>query len=646
MNESRPTVLPLVIANAVERAPERVRRRLDREPTAAAAWQWHCRELLWEVEAGGERIQLPRGCVERLEQVVCSCLLAPNCFHVLACLTSLAIAEEAAEASHDRDSLADGKAIPEERSVEIAARTAEGKSTLVAGESEWRELSDEQRLAASSLREAVEKLLRVGAAAAGVVIQSSVLRAAHACRAEGLPRAAELALRVVGGVGSYRARSADADPGQLADDVASLLETVHWLVGREQALVSWIGESRRSQYPVSPKRLHGLLAEPIVTRGGHAGAAAYLLGEDGRIYVAADVRPGEPSRARDAYQGGIEIGPLIEPANRLARGHYVVAEMTASRSGRLGRGQGARMAAQGNSRWEAGPIRARFDRPYRDQWQTVLRQLEQDGDDRAAGGDFVFVTGMVHGALGPELLFELAPCGTMVRLAIESEQPSLMFRENLRMLSYCPGLKLRLIGRMRLDDSARVYPLAIAPVVPESMSKTSFADPVDAAISGAAGERASDGAGLKSPAANEEGPRLELGDKLVDRVCLGFDELSRRCLPGALAKPRVLAEYGIGKQLVKSADDRLAALRRRWVSTLVAGVGAQRGGSGTTLQSEAATFARSGWETAAALIDALSRTGSQSDSAAAEVFLAVSVYLRACRSQWQLSHLPDFALNS
>ena len=91
--------------------------------------------------------------------------------------------------------------------------------------------------------------------------------------------------------------------------------------------------------PVRPRKLHGLFAEPIITRSGFAGAAVYFLGEDEQIYTVSDVLPGDAQHARDAYLGGIEIGPLIQPAKQLARGLYLGTDLTASLDGRLGRGK-------------------------------------------------------------------------------------------------------------------------------------------------------------------------------------------------------------------------------------------------------------------------------------------------------------------
>src|SRR5262249_26085612 len=155
--------------------------------------------------------------------------------------------------------------------------------------------------------------------------------------------------------------------------------------------------------------------EPVVTRSGYSGAAVYFLGEDGRIYTASDVRPGEAQQARDAYLGGIEIGPLVQPARQLARGLYLGTDLTASVDGRLGRGKGVKVVEQGQSTWQVETMRERFRRPLPEQWNAVYAQAGLPDDARPAGWDFVFLQGTVLGAVGPELLFQTAADGTTLR---------------------------------------------------------------------------------------------------------------------------------------------------------------------------------------------------------------------------------------
>ena len=62
-------------------------------------------------------------------------------------------------------------------------------------------------------------------------------------------------------------------------------------------------------------------------------------------------------------------------------------------------------------------------------------------DAGEAGWDFVFLQGSGVGAAGAELLFNTDSIS--IRLAIENENETLKFRENLSLLAHSPGLRLR-----------------------------------------------------------------------------------------------------------------------------------------------------------------------------------------------------------
>lgn len=582
MSAKRPTVSPDLIAAIIEATPDRVRRRLDRTPNAAAEWNWQASDAAWLIETGGETVTLPHGHLRNIEQLACTCLLSPKCFHVLACLTHLEVAIV--------------ECVPAEQGEQVEPISSETEEDLI-------EPDEKQRHAAGELVHAVAQLLRVGVANAGVVVQSGLLRAVHQCRADGLHRLAALGLRVITGISEIRARAAASDPAQLAEDMAGVLETSRHVQRKEPIAGYWIGTARRKQMPVRPRKLHGLFAEPILTRSGYAGAAAYFLGEDDRIYTASDVRPGDAQLARDAYLGGIEIGSLIQPAKQLARGLYLGSELTASADGRLGRGKSIKIAEQGQSNWQVEAIQKRFARPLPEQWNAVYDQADLPADGRPAGWDFVFLAGTVLGAAGPELLMQSSADVQPIRLAIENDSESLHFRENLRMLSHAPGLRLQVIARMSLQEPRIVSPLAVAPVEGETKS---------------------------------DEPRLELPPSLGGRVCLGFDEIQRSFLRNAQPSAVVLS----AGRLPLEIDNPLLALRRRWIAALLSGLVSQRGGNTNMLAAETAMLNRIGFATGAALLDALSSTSPERGPSGIDTFLAAAIYLRKC--SYELSRSRSF----
>ncbi|MFO0960352.1 MAG: hypothetical protein U0800_23440 [Isosphaeraceae bacterium] len=571
MSARRPTISPDLVASMIESTPDRVRRRLDRSPDAAAEWPWLEGEAAWTVVAGEETVTLPHGHLAGDAQIRCTCLLSPRCFHVLACLTRLEVALIEA---------------PPERADPIASAASDPTADLV-------EPSASQRHAARELVAAASQLLGVGVASGGVVVQSGLLRSIHQVRAEGLHRAAAMGLRVLTGTGEVRSRSPSADPAQLAEDVADLLETCQRLLHEKAIPGFWIGTARRRQIPVRPRKLRGLFAEPILTRTGFAGAAAYLLGDDGRIYTASDVRPGEARHARDAYMGGIEIGTLIQPAKRLARGVYLGTDLTASPDGRLGRGKGIRIAEQGSSNWYGQELESRFQRPLEDQWAAMYEHACLPEDTREAGWDFAFFEGTILGASGPELLFQPIGKAQIVRLAIANEGEDLSFRENLRMLSHAPGLRLKIIGRVSPADPRIVSPLAVAPI--------------------SEGQR------------DDHGPRLEIPDSWCGRVCLGFDEIQRPFLVNARPSPGLVPIHG---QPID--DDPLGPLRRRWIAAMLSGIDSRRASGSHSLRAEATALGRLGFATGAALLETLTSVPSAEGPTPIETFLATAVYLRTC----------------
>ncbi len=162
MAATRPTIEPALLASLIEAAPGRVRKRLDKEPDVAQAWNWSEHDGVHQVSAGGEtvRISTDQGVVRQLEQITCSCLLAPKCHHILACVTSLAPADlpstQRAEATGPNEpATAESQAVGD--------RPARDQQV---------EVSPRMQDTALCVRQATMDLLRVGARAAGSLLQS------------------------------------------------------------------------------------------------------------------------------------------------------------------------------------------------------------------------------------------------------------------------------------------------------------------------------------------------------------------------------------------------------------------------------------------------------------------------------------------
>ena len=236
-----------------------------------------------------------------------------------------------------------------------------------------------------------------------------------------------------------------------------------------------------------------------------------------------------------------------------------------------------------------------------EQWQAVYAQAARPTDARSAGWDFVFLPAVLRGAIGPELMCQPATDDRPVSLAIENESASLYFRENLRMLSHAPGLRLQIIGRVNLQEPRIVYPLAVAQAEGDSQS--------------------------------DDEPRLEIPKSLASRVCLGFDELQRSHLVKARASAVVLSMHCTQAENCQP----LACLRRRWLATMLSGIASQCPGNTNMLAAETAKLSSCGFATGAALLDSLSSSPSDGDPTGIDTFLATAVYLRHGSYEWTKS---------
>lgn len=475
---SRPRAAPALVAALVAQAPARLVKRLEAAPRAADAWRWSARDdgSFTVTTDGGEVVTLAAGVVEEPASVRCSCLLAPRCFHLLATVSALELAD------------APGPAAEAAEAAEAAPPDGDAR------------LDPDQRRAAEATWRAAAALLDAGAAGAGPIVQAELLRGVHACRASRLPRLAGAALRVVRDVQALRADRSEFDLAGLGRDLAELLETAWRLGGAPDGPVApaWLGEARQRYAPVGGLRLHGLFTEAVVSGTGWAGVVTWLADAAGRLWSVHAVEPGENERAAASYEAPAAIGDATLAHRELGRDGLFLQDATASREGRLGAGRGVRAVRAGATAWDQPPVDALWAAPLAGQLQRG-RAPTSSSSSSAAG--LVFFRGEVVGRVGDDLA--LAADGHLLRCEPPTEHEALGARDLLRLLACGPGLRLRGVGRVR--GAGRLALLAVGP----------------------------DG-----PAA--ETPALRLPALLAGRVNVGLDRLGRAALEGGLTVPRAL----------------------------------------------------------------------------------------------------------
>jgi hypothetical protein len=564
----KPRAAPSLLAAVTALAPARLVRKLDAAPRVADSWHWQGPTVTTE---SGEcvTLTLDDGVVRQAAQLSCSCLLSPRCFHVLAVAAALEVEESLPDAA-------------------TAAGPAAAHDVAAGTDAEERPVTEAQRAIAVRALRVLDGWLKVGASGAGAVLQGELLRVAHEARLEGAHRLAGAALRSVRGARALRGEMPDFSSEALVDDLRELALSAYLVSTRPLLEQRALGTARREYEGVGNLRLHGLACEPIVARAGFAGVTSYVCDEQGKVYSLSDILPGDPSRARGAYDVAVVMGDTSLTHRELTRAGLFVQSATASADMRLGAGKQVKAvrATSSESFDRPGPrllfgaaLDAQLDRAF-DAWRT-------DTASRPKGASLLFVQASVLGPAedGVAVLIEDVP----VTLTVADEHPSLPYRDNLRLLAELAGRTLRVLGH-------------VSPQRPRSI----------AAIAVEAGADA-----------------LSLPEGMGGRVNLGLDVLTRAQLVTPQRRATVDA--------APAASDPLSAVRRRLVALVLSGTRSLPPEAGSRIDAECRQLR------AALMPSAASALGTIADACRAgtagprlcEGFLALASYEQAATLKLQ-----------
>lgn len=413
----KPRAHPALLSQLAAQISPRLLKKLDADPQVALGWSWHDDGRV--ETSGGETVTLTLtdGCLSSLDDLSCSCLLAPKCLHRLAVLSVL-------EPDTGEDSSAgdDGK---EAASDVPSPLPSEG-------------LTSSQSEAVEGLWRVAVAFLQGGGQSCGVVGQGELLRAGFACREAGLYRAHASAVRVAQGARALRADEPSFSLETWTEAVGEMLLVAHQL-RRGQTDTEWLGTARRRYDAVGNLKLWGLFSEPVLTATGYAGVVTWFADARGRLYQLPDVAPGEAERVRQAYRAGHPLNGVSLAHRELSRTRMLLQGATASADGRLGSGQKVQGTTSGASLWS----------------DLDLSPLWEKGP--ASPTDLIFVHGEVLGAERDVLLLRTER--GLLRLTSPS-QGDLPGRDNLALLARSPGRSYRFVARLHPRQALTATALA------------------------------------------------------------------------------------------------------------------------------------------------------------------------------------------
>ncbi|WP_432840709.1 hypothetical protein [Dactylosporangium sp. CA-092794] len=467
MNASLPPIDAQVLVAAVEALPARLRKKLDDTAAKLAdrpVTRDGDRTTVTIDDATTVTLLASADAVRDAESVTCTCLLAPNCLHRAAVL-SLAPVWDPASAPAPADPAPapsdDGPGAPAGGGAESAVDERVDDVGPVEGAAE---LTVQQRAAVEQLWRAAAAVLADGVTGSGTVARAALLRAAHEAQACRVYRPAAAARIVAALLQAGRAGDAHYRLGDLADALRELLDVTHRLhTGQAGAFgQGLLGSARRQYHLEGSLRLYGLFTTAVLAGTGHAGVVTYAADRRGRLWMVADVMPGDARRAARAGNATVAMGETALTHRGLTRAGLVVSGATASDSRQLGAGRAVRAVTASGASWHEEPLAGLWAEPVADQVHRAFAALAVPVTDRPAGDDLLFLRLTIRGTDGDAVVAEEAG-GMPLTLRVAAEHPALGYRDNLRVLGRAAGLELLLIARPDPGRPGTVLPLAVAP---------------------------------------------------------------------------------------------------------------------------------------------------------------------------------------
>jgi hypothetical protein len=454
----RVAIAPGLLADLTAAAPARWIKKLDAAPETALAWTWAplAEGGATVVTDSGETVRLspPAGTVTDLAHLACTCLMTPRCLHVLSVAVLL---EVAAEATAPPDAPAAQLDTPGSGPPEASVGPNRNEPARVP-------MSPAHRAAVLLARRAGARLLSEGAQSAGALARGEWLRAAHAAGAEGLPRLRSACLRVAAQLQAVSLRAASFRQDELVDAAAAALTLVH-LLDADTADPVHVGVARRVYRTVGHLDLTGLFTEPVAPEGGARGVRTWLRDPAGRLYRVADVRPGEDTRVREAYDRGVEIGDVSASHRLVARAGLMLQDASTTDDGRLGAGKDVRAVVGARRPWRLDAPDAVFGTPPGRQ----VAALAGRAPDADPDGELVFFQATVLGAAGDRVLLD-AGLPAPVSARTRTGAAGLPQTETLRALATAAGATVLCAGRVIWRPRPEIELLAVGggPALPES----------------------------------------------------------------------------------------------------------------------------------------------------------------------------------
>lgn len=454
MNINLPFIPELLFAQIVDNAPGVMQRRIKKNPLAAEDWAWAMANEALKVTTENDDIVTVNIENSEVKAINCNCLMAPKCFHVLACAFLISVKGSAAPST----------------STDISPNTSDGAQNTPGEKTESSDATTDDSLYESSVKITEEMqafgieahhvfttLLKRGLNSFTLAELSTMARLLHRAKTSGVPSLASLCGTLMQSIGARLAGQSQFSLEEYTRNLANALRISLRLTKGGQASPDTIGTARRKYNPSGGLDLMGLFCE-AAGKGTVKGVITWFAAPGSRFLSLGTFRSDEDASCEKLHRTGIDFGGMSLSPRDLARKRIIISNAAISEDNSLSQGKNVKAAA-------ANPTVSSFE-----QWSEWIDSLGHAGLQMSKidknTTSIIFAKASVEGLSDRGLILSLNTPSFPVRATYNGPGKHETVRNSFRLLGSNHGLNLLIAFRI-IPASPAIDLLAVFPQLPE-----------------------------------------------------------------------------------------------------------------------------------------------------------------------------------
>ncbi|MBU1221643.1 hypothetical protein KKF34_15575 [Myxococcota bacterium] len=458
MNINLPCIPELLFAQIVDNAPGVMQRRIKKNPLAAEEWTWSDADNGVTITTENDDIVTVNVDKSTVNAINCNCLMAPKCFHVLACAFLISVKGSAAPSTAEVPPTAPDDA--QNSSPSKIESSIESSDANIDDSTYERtvKITEAMQAFGNDAHQVFAALLKRGLNSFTLAELSTMARLLHRAKTSDVPSLASLSGAIMQSIGARLAGQSQFSLEEYTRNLALALRISFKLSIGGQAPLDIIGTARRKYNPGGGLDLMGIFCE-AAGKGTVKGVLTWFSAPGGRFLSLGTFRSDEDASCEKLHRTGIDFGGMSLSPRDLAKKRIIVSNAAISEENTLSQGKSVKAAA-------ANPMVSSFE-----QWSEWIESLGHAGlqmsnfEKNRTG--IIFAKARVEGLCSRGIVLTLENPSFPVRATYTGPGKPETVRNAFRLLGSNRGLELLIAFRI-IPASPTIDLLAVFPQLPEA----------------------------------------------------------------------------------------------------------------------------------------------------------------------------------